>query len=301
MDPIIELEGWNGKWFTIHGEGSGAEGVYLGTNVGDDLLEAPVKTIQNSTARQTGSSPGGDRHLQRDIVFGVVVTAQNGELVELDSEWRKAWSFRKHSKLWVTIDGSRRWLNVALAEQPKWKMDQYSPLREQVAEVTMTVIAHDPWWYEEPVLSEWKSTTDTTGGSTQLGTVTVSNPTDNDIWLEWVIKAPGRWTLPDYSFNNPDDENYPLAGSHTTRRILMPSLGSGEHVTVRTNPESRLEKVASSTNTQVWARMNGVEFMYPVPAYTKPTTLPVSVTGAPVGIGVQVRQPRPWSRPWGLQ
>ncbi len=45
--------------------------------------------------------------------------------------------------------------------------------------------------------------------------------------------------------------------------------------------------------------MNGQRFCYPLPGATPETKIPVSVTGAPVGAGVQVRCPRPWPRPWG--
>ena len=44
-------------------------------------------------------------------------------------------------------------------------------------------------------------------------------------------------------------------------------------------------------------RMKMVRFLYPIPAYTKPTPLPVSISKAAAGTSIQLRIPRPWSRP----
>jgi len=292
----VELEGVNGNWFTLSGPGMGEQGAYLGTDV-DGIYDAPVKTIQNSHAFQTGSTYGGKRNLQRDLVFGVWITDDNGESWESnDSEWRKAWDYAKDAKLWITTETSRRYLKVKLAEQPQVQME-HDPRLIGSQKVVMTCVANDPWWYEPDATATWIAPTDTSGGSTVSGTVTVSNPTDVPIWLKWVIQAPGKPTLPDFSFG---DDRYERATIDAARQVVMPTLQTGEHILVDTDEEAINGQVNSSTDTAVYMRMNGVTFCYPVPPYTPATALPVAMSKAPAGVGIQVRQPRPWSRPWGL-
>ncbi|MFC9761643.1 phage tail protein [Rhodococcus jostii] len=293
----VELEGVNGNWFTLSGPGMGEQGAYLGTEV-DGFYDAPVKTIHNSHAFQTGSTYGGKRTLQRDLVFGIWITDDNGKSWEAnDSEWRKAWSYDHEGKLWITTDTSRRFLKVRLGEHPQVQME-HDPRLIGSQKVVMTAVANDPWWYEPDAVDEWIAPTDTSGGGTVTGSVTVSNPTDVPIWLTWVIQAPGKPTLPDFSFG---DDRYERAELDADREIVMPELPPGEHILVDTDEEAINGQVNSSLDTQVYLRMNGVTFCYPVPPYTPATVLPVAMSKAPAGVGIQVRAPRPWSRPWGLQ
>lgn len=296
---LIELEGVNGDWFTISGDGAGDRGVYLGTDV-EGIYDAPVKTIWNETARQTGASYGGKRNLRRDVIFGVIIDDDNGETFEEnDSRWRKAWSYTRDCKLWIETENSRRHLKLRMSEQPMFK-PEFDPHQSQVDRVVMTCVAGDPWWYEDDAVAEWVSPTDTTGGSTAAGTLPpVSNPTDNDIWLRWRLQGNARWTIPDYSWGNND---FKRSLTDATKLILTPTLLPADgHGRVETNPESRRERMSTTANTQWQARWGGVDCLYPLPPYTPPTTLPVRVTGAAAGVGIQCMQPRPWSRPWGLQ
>jgi hypothetical protein len=140
------------------------------------------------------------------------------------------------------------------------------------------------------------------------------NPTDQYIWAKWTVpgsqqKVPGvdfpyppgvvikwatapiaTWTLPDYSFEDPD-----LAD----RRLRLPGLIYGENCVIDSDP--RVEQVSSDIGSQVWARMNGVRFRHPIPPYTLERKFEISVAGVKAGQMVSLRLPRPWSRPWGLE
>lgn len=294
---LVELEGVNGESFTLSGLGMGDRGVWLGTDV-TGIYDAPVKTLHSSHAFQTGSTYRGKRNLQRDLVFGVWTTDDNTTSWEDgDSQWRKAWDYSRDAKLWITVDSSRRYLKLRLAEQPQVTMERDPRLLGR-AQVVMTCVANDPWWYEEEVTDSWVATTDTTGGSTETGTVTVANPSDVPIWLQWIVQAPGKPTLPDFSFGS---NRYERAVIDADRQVVMPELIPGEHIYVDTDEEATNGQVNSSLDTEVYLRMNGVTFCYPIPPYTDPIDLPVAMSRAPAGSGIQVRQPRPWSRPWGLQ
>lgn len=296
-EALVQVETFRGEWFTISGPGQGDRGVELSTKV-EDLYDVPVETIRNSHAFQKGSSYGGKRIKHRIPVFGVDIVGETGSEWELlDSEWAKGWDYDHESKLWVETESSRRYLSLSLFEQPKIDLE-FDPHGELYAQVMMTCVAGDPYWYEPDETAQWVSTTDTTGGGTASGDVTVHNPTNQEIWLKWVLQAyPGAiYSLPDFSFGDDREER---AVIDANRVIQMPALIAGEHLLVDSDPDTT--QVESNIDTAVYLRMGGVRFAYPIPPYTPPTSLPVSVTKAPAGVGVQVRMPRPWSRPWGLQ
>lgn len=140
-----------------------------------------------------------------------------------------------------------------------------------------------------------------TSVKSEVGHVTVMNPTNCEQWIKWVAQAGNAgiiWTLPDYSWN---DDRFDRANDDDSRMIIMPALTSGENIVVDTDEMTMAGQVVSSIDTAVYLRMNGVQFLYPIPAYTPPTVVPVAVTGAQIGNGVQVRCPLSWTRPWGLE
>ncbi|WP_036529139.1 hypothetical protein [Nocardia sp. CNY236] len=303
-DTIFQLEGHNGEWFTVSGAGAGDRGVHLapesdGTEF-DGLYDAPVSTIWNSTAFQLGASYGGMREDKYEFTLAFhVMEAGGNPWRHNDSALRKAFSYEQRSKLWVQVDDSRRWLDVQLVANPRLKAG-FDPNGQEYGLVLVPLAAAYPRWMEADATDQFVTTTDTTGGGSEMGSVTVSNPTDTEIWLKWMIQgADGiQWTLPDFSFG---DDRFDRAYQDADRMIAMPALLVGEHVRVDTDEMGMEGQVNSSLDTAVYQRMNGKMFLYPIPPYTPETQLPVSVTGAPAGAGVQVRCPRPWTRPWGLE
>ncbi|WP_329405397.1 phage tail protein [Nocardia vinacea] len=290
---LVQLEGCNGDWITLSGPGMGAEGAILGTDV-EGIYDAPVKTIYTSHAHQIGASYAAMRNLRRDITFGVWIGKEDGESwLSNDSRWRKAWAYNRDSRLWIeTEESGRRYLKVRLAEQPLFKPER-DPNITQSARVVMTVVAGDPWWYEEKdQTSSWVLESGTAGS----GFVTVSNPTDNELWMRWLLQGGARWKVPDLSLG---DDRFARAVQDAARKIEMPKQNAGQTFLIDTDPFA--EMLRDPSGTQVWALMNGVTFNYPLPAYTAPMQLPVSVTEATVGVGIQVRCTRGWSRPWGLE
>lgn len=287
---IVQIEGCNGSWFTLSGPGMGKEGVFLGTNV-EGIYDAPVKTIYTEHANQIGASFAGVKNLKRDVVFGVTIgDTDNSDWQKNDSEWRKAWSYTKDSKLWIETNDSRRYLKLRLAEQPVFRPER-DPNLMQVERVGMTCVAADPWWYEEDATGEWISKT-----GKDSGVVAIENPTDQEVWLKWIFQGPGSWTIPDFSFG---DDRFENPAAHANRGIQMPAMLPGAKWVVDTDPmEDTLRDINGS---QIWSLMRGKDFLYPIPPYTERTELPVSVTGSVAGAGIQVRIPRTWSRPWGLQ
>ncbi|WP_405134008.1 phage tail protein [Nocardia sp. NBC_01388] len=291
----ITITGVDGSTWTISGQGRGQEGVELGTSP-SGLYDAPVTTIWNATAFQTGSTYGGYSTNQRDVVFGVNIFKVPGRSWEsVDSAWRKAWAYDTDSVMTVTTDYGSRSLSLRLTQQPDFKPAK-DPHLNALGQVTMTCTAGNPWWIENDVTSTWISPTATTNGTSCSGTVTISNPTDQPMYLLWVCSAPGQWTLPDFSWGS---DYYGRAVADANRAITLPATAAGQDLVVDTDPSQ--EMIVAADGSQIWALMGGVSFEYVIPPYTPSTVLPVKVTGAPVGASVMVVQPRNWSRPWGLQ
>lgn len=85
-----------------------------------------------------------------------------------------------------------------------------------------------------------------------------------------------------------------------TQQIQEGFTAEAENAIIDTDP--RVEQVTSESDSELWGRMNGVRFLYPIPDYTEgPITFPVSVSGAVAGQLATLRLPRPWTRPWGLE
>lgn len=297
MDTVVELEGVNGERFTLAGPDAGDRGIYLGTGV-EGLYEPPVKVVYEEPGNYPGARYLNHRILRRDIVFGVEILNDDSESwLSRDSEWAKAWAFDRDCKLYITTEESgTRYLNLRLGESidVSWETD---PRQKSINRAAMVCIAGDPFWYEDDVIHTAVTQTDTTGGGTETLWITVDgangyvNPTNQPSFPKWILPAPARWTIPDYSFDPSDGLN--------NRRVVMPTLRVGENAVVDTDP--RVEQVASENNTPLWARMNGVRFRHPFPPYTEARKFEITVSGCAKGQMITLRIPRAWTRPWGLE
>lgn len=303
---IITWEGWNGKVFNIAGgDLEGAEGVGLAmTNQGtawEDLFESPFETIYNSTAFEIGGRYGGLRENMFEFTLALHIrsTANTPWRVN-DSRFRKAMHAKKDSKLRVRIPGeSDRYLNVRLRKQPILKV-QNDPNRMKYGLLFITVVASYPRWIEDAYTESHTTQLDTTASGTETMWFSLNNPTNNEAWAKWVLQAGNDgiiYTIPDFSFG---DDRFDRAETDEDRMVVMPSLIGGEHVVVDTDEMTMNGQVNSSLDTAIYQRMNGREFLYPIPAYTDPIQVPVLVSKAEPGNVVQLRIPRDWSRPWGL-
>ena len=335
MSTIVELEGVNGEWFTLAGPEAGDKGVYLGTGV-TGLFDPPVKPVYEEPGNWPGARYLNHRILRRDIVFGVeILDDRSDSWLSRDSEWRKAWAFDKDAKLHVTTEESgTRTLKVRLGESPdiSWYTD---PTGMTVNRAAMTVIAGDPFWYEDDVVYTAVCTKDTRfDPGTYFTTPDVGrlpfedlvirvhpedkrgglNPTDQPVFPKWTVPGSTE-NIPDFPWPFPPGVEIPWDRAPFTlwtlpdysfeddglndRRLRLPGLIKGENCVVDTDP--REEQVVSESGSQVWARMNGVRFRHPIPPYTMERDFHIRVSGTIPGQVVSLRIPRPWSRPWGLE
>lgn len=255
-DTLVELQGVNGEWFDLT---NGDKGIFLATGV-EGIFDPPVKVVYEEPGNFPGARYLNDRILRRDIVFGVEILndAKTGpdSWLSRDSEWRKAWSFKKDCVLYITTpDSGTRYLRLRLGESPS--VDTVTDPRGNSINLTkMVCIAGDPFWYQDDVVYEAVTQTDTRFDPTPwpdvLPTETIEitvdpsdgkgglNPTDQPVFMKWTLpgstEAPSEpyipginwlgaptspqviWTVPDYSFEDEELAN---------RRIQMPGLIGG--------------------------------------------------------------------------
>lgn len=275
----IEVEGVDGSTWVLNGVGAGGEGVHLGESP-DGIYDAPVRTLWQQGAFQEGASPNGVRWDARDVVFRVMVQSTvDRSWQDVDSQWRRAWSYSADSILRVSTPSGTRELKLRMLEAPKFTPD-IDPRVNEFGEVVMTCRAGDPFWREQP---DKQTVTASSASGTEY--FEVHNPTDKDMWLRWVSAPGSRWTLPDFDF----------AGG--ARTVTLPTAYTSREVLVDTHPLREQVVVVGWANA--WEAMGGVQLIHPVPAYTPPTSVPVSWSGS--GGSLMLVQDRRWSRPWGLE
>ncbi len=273
MQTVVELLDVNGEWWTLAGPEAGDRGVYLGTGV-TGLFDPPVKVVYEEPGNYPGARFLNARILRRDIVFGVEIlndakTGANSWLSR-DSEWRKAWSFERDCKLYVTTeDSGTRYLKLRLGESPDISLET-DPNGLTLNRAAMVCIAGDPFWYEDDVVYSAVTEEDTTFDPNPLPwpwpqealpteTLTIEvdpsdgkgglNPTDQPVFLKWTVpgstEAPAELYVPGIPWlgapNSPaciwtipdySFEDEALAN----RRLRMPALIGG----LRTNEVKRI-------------------------------------------------------------
>ncbi len=215
-ETIVELEGVNGEWFTLAGPNAGDRGVYLGTGV-EGLYDPPVKVVYEEPGNWPGARYLSHRILRRDIVFGVEILNDKGanSWISRDSEWRKAWAFDEDCILHVTTpESGHRFLRIRLGESPDVSLHT-DPRGNSINRCAMVCISGDPFWYEDDVVYDAVTTTDTRFDPnplpwpwpqkdlpTETLYITVDpddgrgglNPTDNIIFPIWTV--PGSTEKP---------------------------------------------------------------------------------------------------------
>lgn len=279
----IELHGQDGSVWYIHGDRAGAQGVAL-LEGASGFWEAPVTSVWMQGAFQEGATYVGYRTEPLDVVLPIAVRGDSATEWHInDSKFRNALGSPDEEFVLVarSVSGTRR-LTLRLTEAPEIVGD-YDPAVSRVSRYVVQARAGWPRWVGGTATSTWS-----TSSASGSGTVTIQNPTDTWVYVQWVCSAPGKWVLPDYSW--PD----PLISG---RLITTPTLGVGQDLSIDTYPFH--EHYVAADGHNIAGRFGGVLFLHPVPPHTPPTEVPVSVTGATGGGSVQVRIPMNFRKPRG--
>lgn len=301
----VEVLGVDDQHFVINGPGASPK-LFLATDV-KGIYDAPVTTKYKSSAFQQGSTYLGKKYEQRDITMGVHIQGEDpADWQDLDSRWRQAFDYEpdpfnpasKLTKLSITTDVSgTRSLYVALTESPVGE-SKHDPHLTRTSLLPMTLVAPQPFWFEDRYEDEPYDYFETGSSGTSEGFVTIANPTDVPMYLKWVVTR-GKWTLPDRQLLGPKNARIPT-GEWANRKIVLPELtelNGGARIDV--DPMKIM--IRDFTDTNLIGLMNGIRFMFQVPPKTQPQEVPVKVENAPAGgARVEVYCPHRWTRPWGL-
>lgn len=306
----ISYTGPDGFEWNLSGKNEGKQGAYLDLSP-QGMQEAPRKGIWSQSAFQEGATFMGVSVEPIDMVLGIQIDPVDGmDWADVSARFRDSWSYDEDGILrYTTPESGVRELKVRLLEAPDRATKKDGRLNEYSIEA-YTIRAGWPYYTSggavdsftvdlkaKPPEGIWEEFSaalaklfklELNFGHYDEGFVTVENPTDVPMYLQWVLSAPGRWAIPDYSFK--DDED-------ATRVVVCPTLDEGEHLSIDTYP--RNEPYVSSTNTNIAGRFGGVLFLNPIPPHTPPTKIPVSYVGEDPEASAVVIMRHNWLSPFG--
>ncbi|WP_280224921.1 hypothetical protein [Nocardia farcinica] len=311
----VELYGCDGSYFCLSGDGAGDQGVYLGT-APQGLYDAPVKVSMKRGAFEIGGKPSKIDRPHRELLIGLGASGDTpDEWAETDSRIRLALDYEvdpwdpsaRPAKLVVTTRYGVRYLYVLLAESPIMEMDT-DPWDYEHSLLPAKLVAPQPMWQEDDWLGddEHPAGWQLNGGGSGTGTVWLANPTDRPMKHTWLITGDGIAEIPDVSWTGPKGARVPGVDFRTgrddsDRTLILPPCDADNGHGYRVHVDRMRVPLEDLTGTNCTALLDGNRLLYEVPPYTPPTELPVaahSVTSSTFAI--LCRQPRYWSRPWGL-
>lgn len=281
----IDITDVHGRTWTVSGAGVGAEGVELAEDPQGLFDEAPISGIWQQSAFQEGSTYLGHTIEPIDLVLGFDIYGDTGDWETIESRFYSGFAPDTPATIMVTTNSECRTLDVVKLKESKTQSKK-DPRLLHHSKLILNLRAPFPFWKGDTHVAAFKATP----GSTS-GTLTVHNPTDRPLWLQWAMTAPGQWTIPDYDFADP-------TGRDGRRTITTPQLRPGEDLTIDTYP--RHERYVAANGSNIAGRFAGVDFLYPLPPHTPPTVVPVSaaLTGGTES-SIQCRMVEYWTRPWG--
>jgi hypothetical protein len=313
----VELFGCDGSYFCLSGRYAGDQGVVLGTNP-QGLYDAPVKVDYKRGAFEIGGKPNKITYPYREITIGLGAMGDTPQQWgEVDSAIRMALDYEvdpwdpdaKPARLAITTQMSgTRSLNVLMSASPIMEMDT-DPWDYEHSLLPVTLTAGQPMWTEDLWLGddEHPSHWYLPSGSAGSGSVWMRNPTDRPMAHQWVCTGNGTPVLPDVSWTGAKGHRVPgidfrSGRDDSGRTLATPPIDATNGSGCRVNVDRMLVPIVDFTNTNLVGEWAGNRLLYVVPPYTDWTELPVSVSGVTGGgFLIQLRQPRFWSRPWGLE
>lgn len=284
---LIEIYGIHGEHWVVSGDGMGAQGVELAQDPEGLFDEAPFTTVWQQSAYQEGASFVVSNADPIDMVLGFNIFADESKGMEweaVESAFYGSFGVDPRGELAeivVTTNSGVRRMGVVKNEKSVQK-SKYDPRLSGHSTLMLTLRGPKPRWEGLTHLSTW-----TANAANASGTIRVFNPTDTDMWLQWSMTGAGVWTIPDRDW---------AGGARLNRRITTPMLNSP--LTIDTHPLR--ESYTAGDGSNIAGRFGGVDFLYPVPAHTPSTGLPVSITaGMASGNTIQCRMVEQWQRPAG--
>ncbi|MGW6699645.1 hypothetical protein [Nocardia sp. NPDC055049] len=313
----VELFGCDGSYFCLSGDGAGDQNVVLGTNP-QGLYDAPVRVSMKRGAFEIGGKPSKVDRPHRELDLGLGAYSDDPEeWAEIDSALRMAFDYEvdpwdpeaTSARLAITTDRSgTRWLDVLLLESPLMNLDT-DPWDYGHSLLPVKLVASQPMWYQD----DWTGDDEhpagwmISGASSGTGEVWVCNPTDRPMAHSVIVTGDGRAHIGDVSWTGPKGARVPgvdfrSGRDDSDRMVVTTPIGTVNGHGLRANVDRMKIPFVDFTNTNVTGLMGGNRLLYVVPPYTPWTLIPVAASEVTSpSFGILYRQPRLWSRPWGLE
>ncbi|MBM4567674.1 hypothetical protein GS982_02160 [Rhodococcus hoagii] len=298
---ISVLGAGGGPETVVSGPGDIASPFVLGEDQVKGLYHAPVESEWKRARRQRGGSLAGVENPTRDMQLGFHIRGDaRMSFAEAEDLLRSCFTYRLDpwwpgdtlARIAVESGDDYRTLSVQMYQEPEFA-PQIDPEKLRYGNVFYRLRAAQPFWESVPDVTHWE-----TSGTSGSGTITVSNPTDVEMFQTWVLTR-GTWTVPDVSWTGRPRRRTP-GGLYGSRSIpLKPVTSTHGTLTIQLDPMHVMMQSANGTNVMGEVG-GGYYFMHTIPPHTPKTQLPISVTGAPAGgARAELHQPRLWSNFYG--
>lgn len=230
--------------FEIAGENAGDKHVHLATEL-TGLADPVVEANTKSPGGRPGQRLLSTRFAQRSIVFRVTILGDPENIYERESAWRSAWSYTGYTELEYTVGGHTRVIRLRLED---YELDMtFDPAVQGAVDVVMSVVADDPFWYDQKDLAF------------------VQVPKDG---LERKAVGDHGPVFPALKFKTTPENRGGLTLKVTAMQGSLgrswtyptPDLEDGAEYTVDFDPGAR--QWQSEKDPNVWNRMNGVRYEF---------------------------------------
>ncbi len=244
-------------------------------------MHAPLKHITQQGAHQIGDTWLDTTYDAAEIDLNVLVFAQDARTRRaVYREWLASWEPRQLGKLvWFTADLGEWWIGARLMQEPR---DVIKAGDAASIPLSWSARADFPFWSSYDSISTKLVASSATvladpAGVAPPGFLQVWNRGDQPGWPRHVLQGPGVFTIGD---------------NGGARRITLP-LSAGETARITTIPNRRTV-VELNTGANIYPRLVG-RFSTPVPA-GQVVRIPITVTGATVGVTSAISTLTPWRR-----
>lgn len=270
-------------------DGGDYEGIYLGTSP-DGIYSTAFKTRTVSGAFEVGGRSAGHTIPVRELILPFELVDQGDGIDAVVSRFRKMFRLGRDIRWeYTSSDGEMRSLWIQLAEEIN-VTSTFDRGVDDYVHAVVSAIALQPMYEGVEESVSWSNP----AAGSNTGSVTISNPTDQKLWLEWSIDPATMWAFPDHSFGQED--HYDRApGADAERMIVTPVLTQKLSVMADLAYDTYVSEDLSNAS----GLFNGVEPLYWVPPYTPPTVVPVACNG-PLGATITCTMRRLWSSESGL-
>jgi hypothetical protein len=292
-----------GERFDVNGRLAGRQGIIMAAGQVQNIYGAPISQEWKRAARERGGRFKSQSFPVRDMAIGLHLFGDDHpdgiEYLETmmdhcfpsePDEWDPDW---QPGRIVVKSKNAVRRLFAMRYEGDDFEPD-YDPHVDDYENPILKLRAGMPFWEARPKVTAWE--TDGTSGS---GFIEVSNPTPVLMFQAWRLTL-GTWSIPDPSWVGQKGKRVP-GGEYGDRVVNLLPIDP-VHGGARINYDPMRLMLESWSGTNLLGENGGRDFfMHKIPPFTTTTMLPISVTGAPAGVGAraELHQPRLWLKPWG--